>query len=258
VVNQPGNNNNALSRPQLAMASMNANASTSTLAVSQTLSLEQGDSVSVPAEFFYTGGNNLLALGATVDGVSVGGITTNNTNSTLTWTYNTAALSGGVHTAVISATDPNGNSSSIAVNLQVSALNPLPLWRKLNFGSTLNTGSAANAAIPFKDGIANLEKFAFGISANGPAAANDPHMPSVANQGNGAMQAQFSRLSNYANSGVTYTVLFSSDLVNWSASTVAPTVLSDNGSVQTVAVPYPSLPQGAAGLFFKVQLQSNQ
>lgn len=52
--------------------------------------------------------------------------------------------------------------------------------------------------------------------------------------------------------GLTYTVKFSADLVNWQTSTVTPTVLGTDGTHEAVSVPYPFFIGGKKARFFTV------
>ena len=58
-------------------------------------------------------------------------------------------------------------------------LSALETWRQTNFGTTANTGSAANNADPEKDGLENLVEFAFGLNPNQPNAALLPQWQRV-------------------------------------------------------------------------------
>lgn len=55
-------------------------------------------------------------------------------------------------------------------------------------------------------------------------------------------RAVFTRLKNYVDAGLTYTVEFSADLKVWTPSATTPTVLTDGSSNQeheVVSVPFP-------------------
>ena len=45
---------------------------------------------------------------------------------------------------------------------------------------------------------------------------------------------------------------FSADLASWTPSTVAPTVIADNGTLEAVTVPYPFFINGKKARFFRV------
>jgi hypothetical protein len=71
----------------------------------------------------------------------------------------------------------------------------------------------------------------------------------------------FGRLVDYAAAGLSYTVQFSSDLVYWEDSAVAPTVLVADSLVEAVSVPYPATinPPGGpvAPNYFRVKITQN-
>ena len=64
--------------------------------------------------------------------------------------------------------------------------------------------------------------------------------------------AAFGRRKDYVTAGLTYTVQFSNDLATWVADWTTPTVIADDGEIQIVTVPYPSVPDGRTTSFFKV------
>jgi len=125
---------------------------------------------------------------------------------------------------------------------------------KANHG--LSGADAEPATILLPDGFANLQKFAFGMS---PAVTyfnplefvpggelTTPGAPRLMNFAQPAQandeRAVFTRLKNYVDAGLTYTVEFSADLKVWTPSATTPTVLTDGSSNQeheVVSVPFP-------------------
>ena len=67
-------------------------------------------------------------------------------------------------------------------------------------------------------------------------------------------RALFSRPTGFAAAGLSYTVQFTADLINWQSSAVTPTVLADDGTNQIVSVPYPveTFLNGQKAQFFRV------
>lgn len=57
-----------------------------------------------------------------------------------------------------------GNQTATAVFDNISFVTPLQNWRQTYFGTTLDTGNAANSADPDADGLPNLLEYAFGTS----------------------------------------------------------------------------------------------
>lgn len=117
------------------------------------------------------------------------------------------------------------------------------------------------------DGVINLLDFAFGTdpsqasggsvqwSGSGVITAGSP-IPYVFQGGTGTFsyRAAFSRRKDYASHGLTYTVEFSADLNTWKASSVAPTILADDGTIQVVYVPYLVFVNGRKATFFRVKV----
>lgn len=67
-------------------------------------------------------------------------------------------------------------------------------------------------------------------------------------------RALFVRRTNHATAGLTYTALFSGDLVTWQTNVLAVTVLADDGVNQIVSVPYPPFVGGKKARFFRVSV----
>ena len=142
-------------------------------------------------------------------------------------------------------------------------LSAIQTWRQTWFGTTANSGNAADTANPDGDADINLIEFAFGtnptvgqsnaISTN--AGAITPGKPTVrvTNTGSGVIfEAMYGRRKDYLTAEVSYTVEFSADLLTWVASTDTPAVIADNGVMQAVTVPYPFFINGKKAQFFHV------
>ena len=101
-------------------------------------------------------------------------------------------------------------------------------WRLLHFGSTANSGTGADSAMPFGDGVANLLKFAFNMNANGPDTSvmtdtGSGGLPLVSTTADGRLTITFVRRPSGTSAGVTYSVQFSDDLATWAANPAATT-----------------------------------
>lgn len=83
----------------------------------------------------------------------------------------TTVVAGTTYYYVVAAANALATSadSNVASATALSALSALQTWRQSYFGSSANSGSAANTADPDGDGIANLLEYALGTS---PTAAN--------------------------------------------------------------------------------------
>jgi hypothetical protein len=88
-----------------------------------------------------------------------------------------------------------------------SSATALQTWRQANFGTTSNTGNAANTADPDADGQSNLLEYALGTNPNTSGA-----LPvSVARSGN-VLTLSFSRI---ADATLVYKIEASNDLTSW-------------------------------------------
>ncbi len=93
--------------------------------------------------------------------------------------FNPAGLAFGNYSATLSVqtSDPNHPLFTLPVSLAVT---PLATWRQTYFGTSQNSGNAANSAAPTGDGIANILAYAFGLN---PLVSN-PDPISVVRSGN--------------------------------------------------------------------------
>ena len=140
-------------------------------------------------------------------------------------------------------------------------------WQVQFFGES-STRGGSNMDFD-NDGVINLLEFAFGTdpsqasggsvqwSGSSLITAGSP-IPYVFQGGTGTFsyRAAFSRRKDYSLHGLSYKVEFSADLNTWKASTAAPTVLADDGSVQVVYVPYLVFVNGRKATFFRVGVQN--
>ena len=123
-------------------------------------------------------------------------------------------------------------------NVSVTVLSPIASWRQTHFGTTSNTGSAANDADPNGDGIVNKLEF---FLARNPLASNPPSsLPTVSRNG-ATLEYTYTR-SLSAMSQLTHAVEWSDTLAagSWSSAGVTEQTLSDNGTVQQVKASIPT------------------
>ncbi len=119
---------------------------------------------------------------------------------------------GTTGTANVTVTVSSGASSdatSFQVVVNAAPLSPVESWREQYFGTTQNSGNAADLANPAGDGIVNLVKYALGMN---PDVNSQSGLPVMSVNG-GTMEIQFNR--NTAATDVTYYIQASDDLVNW-------------------------------------------
>ena len=131
--------------------------------------------------------------------------------------------------------------------------------------SGLSGPNSAHTADFDRDGTANLLEWAFGtnpaaasprsLAANGGAILRrgGPATLSIGNGSGGFTRvAAFARRVDYASTGLTYTVEFSSNLASWIPTTAEPNVIATDGEIEIVTVPYPPPGSGAHADFFHV------
>ena len=110
------------------------------------------------------------------------------TNSSYT---DSAVTVGNTYFYVVTATNAIGEGAP-SVEATASALNALQAWRFAKFGTSANTGLAADSANPSGDGIPNLMKYALGLD---PLSTNAAARP-LAILTNGYLQMTFSRTND--------------------------------------------------------------
>ena len=104
-------------------------------------------------------------------------------------------------------------------------------WRFANFGTAANSGNAADTFDANNDGEINLLEFA---TAQSPNASSRAVLTAVRTAS--ALEITYTRSKAAFIGGVVFTVESSDTLApnSWSATGVTQTVLTDNGTVQTV------------------------
>jgi len=128
-----------------------------------------------------------------------------------------------------------GNGKLIVTN--GVPLTAVESWRQTYFGSILNAGSAADTADPDRDGLSNAAEYALGLNPLSP----DSMSATLAKSGSN-IQYTYTRSTAAATGGVTYTVEYSDTLApgSWTSAGVGPeSILSDNGTLQSVRVAVP-------------------
>jgi hypothetical protein len=122
-------------------------------------------------------------------------------------------------------------------------------WRQQYFGSTDNTGAAADNADWDGDGISNLVEFACHLD---PTVPNAPPGAAVPNGNN--IEFTYPRSDAALADGVTFIVEWSDTLMlgSWSNVGVTEQILSDNGTVQQVKALVPAGSSGHRFVHLKV------
>lgn len=136
-----------------------ASCSPATVAAGQTAVSVTLTGTQVSGSGFYDPGSGFAnRLAASVSGgVTVGSVTYNSPTS-VTLVLNTTTATAGAQTVTI--TNPDGQALTSASGILTVTLTPIQSWRQLHFGTSSNTGTAADTADPNNNGIVNLTEYA--------------------------------------------------------------------------------------------------
>ena len=176
----------------------------------------------------------------TVSGFSAG--TTGLTSSALSANASTGVFSisgtataAGAASFTVNAVDTAG--ATISASYSLTVISSLQSWRQTYFGTTSNSGSAADTATPAGDGITNLMKFATGMNPT-----QSGTQPGTVSMSGGTMYFTYNSSNAAVNAGVTFSVQWSNTLASGSWSTTGVTQVSavSQGATQLVTVSIPS------------------
>lgn len=146
-------------------------------------------------------------------------------------------------TVTFASTDADENYYTFAI--QGTGLGAQEAWRRTHFGTTANTGSAADTADMDGDGLPNLLEYACALS---PVAGGG--LPAQISRQGASLHYNYPRSVEALNSGVTYVVEWTDTLgaaAVWSSVGVTQSILSTSGGTQEVQA---TLPAGANGRRF--------
>jgi hypothetical protein len=129
---------------------------------------------------------------------------------------------------IVTAANPGGNT---ATTLQIAVVSPVDGWRQQFFGTTSNSGNAADNADPFHTGAPNLLVFAFFGPNQNPALVSPNELPQV-QMSNGNLVFTFTQPAGV--SGITYGAQWSNaaDSGEWQ-----PILDSGSGNVHIFSTP---------------------
>lgn len=212
-----------------------------------TLAIDLGGTTQ--AAGFQTGQYDLVTVSGTaaLSGalrVSLLGGFTPSANTTFTVLSSTGVLSGAFSNAAFGSRilTAGGEGSFVVTQsgntVQLSQyLNALQTWRLANFGTSANSGNAADSADPDGDGVPNLMEYALGSDPNSSLSAGR----AIASLTSDGLRVTLSFLR--ARSDLTYIVEGSADLASWSVVATNPgapgqnVVVVDNVNVSTATPP---------------------
>ncbi len=222
-------------------------------------SLATGASTSLTFTLRSTGTIPLLNLSMTKDGTNSSDFTftailavlEDNTSTTFTVTFTPSAAGARSAAIHIASNDANESPFDIALTGTATAgLSVIESWRQTWFGTTTNTGDAADAADSDHDGFTNAMEFALGMN---PTLATTPSFQTQVTGGN--IEFTYTRSNAALLAGKTFHVPWTETLNNldWSETGTTQTILTDNGTTQTVKA---TIPAGTSGRrFVRLEVQ---
>ena len=157
-------------------------------------------------------------------------------------TVNITPATNQTGSATVTLTVSDGTSTDTN-SFNFTVLTLVDSWRQANFGTTSNTGPAADTADPDGDGIPNLAEYFLNLNPNMPNLGAALPALDFAN-GGANLTLTYTRLKS-ALSEVSYAVEWSDTLASWSNSGVSEQIISDDGILQKVeaSIPTNGVPQ---------------
>lgn len=143
--------------------------------------------------------------------------------------------------AAIQITSDDPDESPFDIGIYGTGGIPITTWRQTHFGTTANTGNAADDADADNDGVPNLLEFA----TNGTPGTSDTEPGEMAPlDDSGFIYFTYTR-NKQAMAELTFQVEWTDDLTTiWSSLGVTESIVTDNGLVQHVTA---TLPAGTSG-----------
>ncbi|MDB6069376.1 MAG: hypothetical protein JWL81_547, partial [Verrucomicrobiales bacterium] len=134
-------------------------------------------------------------------------------------------------------TAPSAGAAYVFAGVGAASFSPLEQWRQFRFGTTANSGTAADGFDFDGDGLVNLLEWAAGSHPKQPIT----HQPALVQNGSG-WEFSYRRSLAAFNAGTGYTVEWSGTLAagSWQTIWVTPRVVSTVGDVQTVRATVPA------------------
>ena len=146
----------------------------------------------------------------------------------------------------------NGEVTAYGADMTFTALTNNQNWRLTYFGTSGNTGNAADTADPDGDGVSNLMEFATGSN---PTSTSSPPGSGVLN--GSFIEFTYTRSNAALADGVIFSVEWSDtlDAGSWSNTGVTESILSDNGTLQQVKAFVPAGGGNRRFVYMKVTSQ---
>ena len=150
----------------------------------------------------------------------------------------------GPRTATISIANDDADENPFTFAIAGTGLSAQESWRQQYFGTTSNTGNAADTFDFDKDGLPNLLEWAAGLIPTTSSFLSTP----MARNGS-TLEFIYTRSIAAVNAGAGFTVEWSDDLpaLSWSSAGVTQTEVTNNGTLQQMKA---TLPAGSLGRRF--------
>lgn len=139
-------------------------------------------------------------------------------------------------------------SYSMTAIVLAKPLTPLEAWRKANFGTTANTGNAADDQDPDKDGLKNILEFWLVSPPNTPSVAA---LPVLASKIGGGYTFTYTR--RISATDATYLVIESDTLQSWAPAVGTSASLGSSGDTVTIQF---TIPAGGGKKFYSLKITS--
>jgi fibronectin-binding autotransporter adhesin len=184
--------------------------------------------------------------------LTAGGPYTTLSNTVVTANYVDTGLTNGTpyFYVVAAANDAGISADSAEVTATpelVVTLTPRETWRQANFGTTENTGNAADNADPDGDGFTNIVEFALGTNPNVPNAGPVPSLSG------GFLRLTYTR-SVAASADVPVTAQAADSLTGaWSSTGVVDVLVGESNGIETREA---RVPADGARSFLRLSIQT--
>lgn len=156
---------------------------------------------------------------------------------TTPFTVQFAPTSAGAKTAALSITNNDSSATLFTITITGTGLTLLENWRQTWFGTTSNTGNAADTADPYHRGLQNLATFALFGPAQNPATASIAQLPQAQRTAGNFL---YSITQPAGVGGVTYGAEWRADLLAGLWTTISDT---GTGTQHIFSIPIGTNPQ---------------